>query len=224
MTHNIPDESELELLQDFLEKMASPFNLESLDGFFTALICGPDMIMPSQYLPVIIADYSFENENENDCEQFINLIMGYWNSVALELKLVSESYDFDYEPFLYEYDDVGVTANLWAVGFMTGVSMGGEGWEPLILDNPESPMMPVIFLASEIQPDFPKDIKIPETLRENIIDNLGLSILVIYDYFAEQRANVRPQRKRKTGRNDPCPCGSGKKFKLCCAGKFRSIN
>ena len=21
------------------------------------------------------------------------------------------------------------------------------------------------------------------------------------------------------GRNDPCPCGSGKKFKRCCAGK-----
>jgi uncharacterized protein len=23
-------------------------------------------------------------------------------------------------------------------------------------------------------------------------------------------------RKQKTGRNDPCPCGSGKKFKHCC--------
>ena len=220
--HNILDESELELLQDFLEKIESPFNLESLDGFFTALICGPDMIMPSQFLPVIIADYSFENET--DCEQFINLLMGYWNSVSRELKLASESYDFDYEPFLYEYDDVGVTANIWAVGFMTGVSMGAEGWETLILDDPESPMMPIIFLANEMQPDFPEDIKIPEALRESIIGNLGLSILVIYDYFADQRANVRPQRKRKTGRNDPCPCGSGKKFKLCCAGKLRSIN
>ena len=24
---------------------------------------------------------------------------------------------------------------------------------------------------------------------------------------------------RKTGRNDTCPCGSGRKFKQCCAGK-----
>ena len=23
----------------------------------------------------------------------------------------------------------------------------------------------------------------------------------------------------KVGRNDPCPCGSGRKFKQCCAGK-----
>jgi uncharacterized protein YecA (UPF0149 family) len=24
---------------------------------------------------------------------------------------------------------------------------------------------------------------------------------------------------RPTGRNDPCPCGSGKKFKKCCGAK-----
>lgn len=223
--HNLQplNESELESLEHYLEKIQSPFNLESLDGLFTALICGPEMVMPSQYLPAIINDYTFESEQ--DFEQLFGLLMRYWNSVATELQLASESYDFDYEPFLYEYDDGGVTANLWAAGFITGVSMGDEGWEPLIMDNPESPMMPIIFLANEIQPDFPKDINIPEeALRASIIGNLGLSILVIYDYFAEQRANIRPQRKRKTGRNAPCPCGSGRKFKLCCAGKLRSIN
>lgn len=25
---------------------------------------------------------------------------------------------------------------------------------------------------------------------------------------------------KKTGRNDPCPCGSGKKFKKCCEAKM----
>jgi uncharacterized protein len=25
-----------------------------------------------------------------------------------------------------------------------------------------------------------------------------------------------PMRRSKIGRNDPCPCGSGKKFKRCC--------
>ncbi|WP_231754381.1 SEC-C metal-binding domain-containing protein [Blastomonas sp. CCH2-A2] len=33
-------------------------------------------------------------------------------------------------------------------------------------------------------------------------------------------AQTNPSRRRadgsKTGRNDPCPCGSGKKFKKCC--------
>jgi len=26
----------------------------------------------------------------------------------------------------------------------------------------------------------------------------------------------KPARVSKVGRNDPCPCGSGKKFKKCC--------
>jgi uncharacterized protein YecA (UPF0149 family) len=29
----------------------------------------------------------------------------------------------------------------------------------------------------------------------------------------------RPAAKQKVGRNDPCPCGSGKKFKACCMRK-----
>jgi uncharacterized protein len=28
--------------------------------------------------------------------------------------------------------------------------------------------------------------------------------------------------KEKVGRNDPCPCGSGKKYKSCCLGKSSS--
>lgn len=29
----------------------------------------------------------------------------------------------------------------------------------------------------------------------------------------------QPARSDKTGRNDPCPCGSGKKYKACCMRK-----
>ena len=29
----------------------------------------------------------------------------------------------------------------------------------------------------------------------------------------------KPAPKQKVGRNDPCPCGSGKKFKVCCMKK-----
>ncbi|SDB32264.1 SEC-C metal-binding domain-containing protein [Butyrivibrio sp. INlla16] len=37
------------------------------------------------------------------------------------------------------------------------------------------------------------------------------------DLFIPQKPIVRD--KPKIGRNDPCPCGSGKKFKKCCMGK-----
>ena len=36
----------------------------------------------------------------------------------------------------------------------------------------------------------------------------------------EKVAKKKPLKKQKIGRNDPCPCGSGKKYKQCC-GKQR---
>ena len=27
---------------------------------------------------------------------------------------------------------------------------------------------------------------------------------------------TQPEQQKKVGRNDPCPCGSGKKYKRCC--------
>jgi hypothetical protein len=36
------------------------------------------------------------------------------------------------------------------------------------------------------------------------------------DALPEVFADDRPPEKRRVGRNDPCPCGSGKKYKKCC--------
>src|SRR3989339_345136 len=35
-------------------------------------------------------------------------------------------------------------------------------------------------------------------------------------YFYDVQKNTPIKLENKTGRNDPCPCGSGKKFKKCC--------
>jgi uncharacterized protein YchJ len=36
---------------------------------------------------------------------------------------------------------------------------------------------------------------------------------------ANQEIHPAAQSSSETGRNDPCPCGSGKKFKKCCGGQ-----
>jgi uncharacterized protein len=48
-----------------------------------------------------------------------------------------------------------------------------------------------------------------------------LSALGLAD-TAERRTNPQPplDAPPKPGRNDPCPCGSGRKYKKCCMGKF----
>ena len=34
--------------------------------------------------------------------------------------------------------------------------------------------------------------------------------------YKEQKESTTIRKEKKIGRNDPCPCGSGKKYKKCC--------
>lgn len=35
-------------------------------------------------------------------------------------------------------------------------------------------------------------------------------------FYKEQKESTTVRKEKKIGRNDPCPCGSGKKYKKCC--------
>ena len=62
----------------------------------------------------------------------------------------------------------------------------------------------------------------PEAREMSPDERLADALWAVYDLrdFWRERASRRPVRQvRKEagpGRNDPCPCGSGKKFKRCC--------
>ena len=36
------------------------------------------------------------------------------------------------------------------------------------------------------------------------------------ELYKEQKSSTTIVKPKKVGRNDPCPCGSGKKYKKCC--------
>lgn len=65
------------------------------------------------------------------------------------------------------------------------------------------------------QPRFGVELSNPWE-QSDVMDNATAAMLVGYKSLAEAR--LAPA-KRKAGRNDPCVCGSGSKFKKCCLGK-----
>ena len=99
--------AELDRLTDFLEAIGSPaMNIEMLDGYFAALICGPEMVLPSDYLPQIWGeDFSFDNDAE--ATEIIGLIMRHWNTISSALLHTLEEPDA-YLPVLLEGGD-GIT-------------------------------------------------------------------------------------------------------------------
>ena len=50
---------------------------------------------------------------------------------------------------------------------------------------------------------------------DNIFDETKQKAL-----YAEQRNSRTIVKGKKIGRNDPCPCGSGKKYKKCCGANL----
>ena len=204
-----------------------PMNLEQLDGFFAALICGPVNVPPSEYLPMILGDDMVLEDTfdgQTVLQDFLSLIMRYWNVIVDTLQS-----DEVYLPLLLQ-DENGIShANDWANGFLRGMELRKAEWAALLNDEEHGGwLVPILALAHEHDPDpevRPYKEPITAEARENLIVGAAAGVIGIYHHFEAQRlletklyGNATTFRRTlpKIGRNDPCPCGSGKKFKQCC--------
>lgn len=196
--------------------------LEGLDGFFCALVAGPDLVLPSEYLPVVWGgELPDENafESEADASAIIGLLMRHWNAIIAEFEKFRV-----YLPLFDEADERGIPGRQWARGFMRGVALRHRGWMELFTDENEGQLLAIPLVAGEIDPGFPSE---PVTAEK--AEQLGAWMAAgagrAWRHFSGQRRNVaRASGETRTvqrgvpkvGRNESCPCGSGKKFKQCC--------
>jgi len=202
-----------------------PINLEQLDGFLAALICGPVNVPPSEYLPKIMgSDMVLENrlDAQTVLQDFLSLIMRHWNVIADTLHSGEV-----YLPLLLEDENKESHANDWATGFLRGMEFHRERWAALLNDKKNGGwLLPIFALATEHHPDpdmRPYKEPISAERCEELIVFAAAGVTGIYRYFQAQRlaeeqlfGSTTRRVTAKTGRNDPCPCGSGKKFKHCC--------
>ena len=202
-------------------------NLEELDGFFAALVAGPETVMPSEYWPHVFGG-PMADTCAFDSLDHVNVTLGllsrHWNTIAGTLYA-----DEPYLPLLLE-DDKGVAlANDWARGFMRAVDLRQDRWGSLMNSEENGgSILPMMMLYYDNDPDpemRPSAISLEQ--REEIIAHMAAGLLQIYRYYFSQRGSsiprgTSPQTVRregaKIGRNEPCPCGSGKKYKHCHGG------
>lgn len=222
-------DDELERLSGILNRFENkiPMNLEHLDGFLAALICGPVNVMPSEYLPKILGDDMVLDDTINAqavLQDFLSLLMRHWNVIVDTLQS-----DEIYLPLFLE-DENGIThANDWATGFLRGMEMHKEQWAALLDDEENGGwIVPIFALANEHNHDpalRPYKKPITAEQREKLIVGAAAGVTGIFRYFEAQQLahnhlfeNTTTVRRTspKIGRNDPCPCGSHKKFKHCC--------
>ena len=221
-------EAELDQLGDLLARFGGQAGMspEELDGFFAALICGPSNVLPSEYLPEILRDGIVDAmSTQSALQELISLVTRHWNTICNTLR----SGDV-FTPLLLEDDKGNAHGNDWASGFMRGMDLRMEDWLPLLRDEEHAgPLVPIFALAHEHDPDpamRPYKEPISAEMRDRLIVGVAAGVKKIYKYFEAQRslgaglqsaATTSRRIAPKIGRNDPCPCGSGRKFKHCCA-------
>jgi len=199
-------------------------NLEEMNGFFAALICGPVTVPPTAYLEEVWGGEQAPFGSMAEVNEFLNLAVRHWNLIAGQLAIP----DGLFLPLLWREEGEDLPrGNRWARGFMQGVNLTEDAWQEIFKQEDRfAIMLPVLALAHEHDPDPEmRSWKTPpgQEVRKAVIAELSVSVRRLYDFFLSRRTTGVAFRKSrpgtsspKIGRNDPCYCGSGKKYKRCC--------
>jgi uncharacterized protein len=223
-------QEEMDELDDFLmsdDMSHETMMLPELDGYLTAIVSGPVTLKLSEWLPGIWGPSEQDKptfKTKAQAQRIHELIIRHMNSIIWSLQDNPDAYAPILDFWIYESQEY-MDAEMWAFGYMRGVELCRKQWQPLF-DDPNWPIVfrPIYLLgADEVTPEEELLIK-TQIQREELAKQIPASVAWIYRYWLPYRqatfgrSVVTPfQRDHpKIGRNDPCTCGSGKKFKKCC--------
>lgn len=192
-------------------------DMSGLDGLFTAIVSGPVTIPPSQWLPVIWGDFEPEWGSEKEFEAVFSLLIRYMNSIVSTLLDNPE----DFEPLFMEREVDGKTYDIvdeWCEGYIQGMALASTQWDSGGVEM-KALITPIMAFTSASKWS---GHDLTEGEVENVQKAITPNVRDIHAYWLARREEFMPDTRtvrhseQRVGRNDPCPCGSGKKFKKCC--------
>ena len=203
--------------------------LSEFDGFCAGLIVCPEMIPPSEWLPHVWgANGTPEFGSEKPLQDAVDLIMGHYNDVAQSLMPP----EFAYGPVLdHDTRTDEILWEMWVSGFERAMSLRMGTWEQVVESDDEEAgasvtMMLALHGIAEGESDLPESAiedlraKAPDLITDMVIAlnrwTKGYSESDLLWSEDEAFGPPVPFRGKKVGRNEPCPCGSGRKYKRCC--------
>jgi uncharacterized protein len=213
-------ESDLDRLAELLatpDKEEGPLPLDAIQGLFCAVVSAPQAIAPSRWLPAILGPgHAFASAA--DAEEATALLTRFHNATAEDLN-AGDGFDF----ILYQAEDGSEDLAIWCEGYLMGVELAEPGWDDAADPDEVGEMLyPFIVLSGRAREFALEDGEpwMEEAEEKKLVQELGATLMeVVIDNRAYWFEKAIPGTMRrdapKVGRNDPCPCGSGKKFKNC---------
>ena len=219
-------DADLDLLDAYLLSDQSPpecMLLSDLDGFLTGIAIGPELVMPSEWLSHVWGGEEPVFDDPAQASAILGTIMGRYNAIVRE---VGEG---AFGPIFWENADGAVIAADWAEGFLHAVALRADAWEPLMRSKRHGRLLlPILALCVDEHGDSALGLEPDEEERmmAEAAELIPVCVTEIAAYWRKRRptplamGSSQPVSVSLTanqpGRNDPCPCGSGRKFMVCC--------
>lgn len=224
-------DAEIDELDRLLAEGGSAFDVSALDGYLCSVIVQPEPVDASDWLAALWE--GAEGAAAAAREHAAPLVRRRHD--ALRRAIAEDGFfdplifgfDEDHPPAVSEYEPAARLPPAsqalmpWVAGFEAGV----ERFPALAsLEGPEVPAV-LARLYRHLPADDALEQDVVATLdRENplagldeAIDALVAAVIELADLAYARRYRVETVRRAapRVGRNDPCPCGSGRKYKLC---------
>ena len=223
------------LLAEMSERSEAVPDLEQLDGVLAAMACGPTPLPPDEALPRVLGEpLPFADEAQRAA--VMGLIERRWYDVLRAVDAPVQRLDDEraLNPLLTDWEAViehtpeaeraafgevpGLGA-VWASGFLQAVDASEDEWL-LPADDDGNEFVDGCLQLFEVLASDEAELA-PEQREMSRDERLADAMWAVYDLrdFWRERASRRPvaqvRKQAEPGRNDPCPCGSGKKYKKC---------
>ena len=241
VAHDLTDAefAELDELLAATPAPLEPLDAVMLDGYLCGVLVQPVLLEPATWLAhVFDFDATPLPDTADAAWQQRTTALILRRHAALNRALVEDGW---FDPLVLEFDDehprepvpegeVDPLASLspvsqslmpWAAGFQHACACFPDLEE--IADDAVSAALARLYRHLPAETDEEREVvatldrEHPLATLDEAMEELVASVADLHDLTEEQRYKVETVKRDapKVGRNDPCPCGSGKKYKQC---------
>jgi uncharacterized protein len=202
-----------------------------LDGYLTGVVVTPqaDPILPSVWMARLWGDDEPIFGDDTQINAVLGAVVAHYNllirDIDRSLKRMEADRTIDYRPLFVAGDEKPSheAVRAWARGFWKAMTLAPATWSGLVEDERTKvvlePFIGFFDLDAPHADERPSDLDGLLDAEAALVPRMILilrKLARIREAAGRRPAPILP--REKVGRNDPCPCRSGKKYKRCCAG------
>ncbi len=230
---------QLTQLLELADNKEEALTLKELEGFLFGLAITPDVILPSEWMPVVFGEKMLTFESDEQANLLMQDLMEVYNAHTRAFHKRTLRFPFDMEKLSGDMiDDI----QDWSYGLLEALRLRPEVWYfdsdedyGKAAEDVKDIILSYCIVLGVVYPEEGRELF--ENKKGKPIKDEAESTAILFrvlpsavETLQSHGARMEEERQRnmtggiidmnpekiKIGRNEPCPCGSGKKYKKCC--------